>query len=550
MARSTKVQDVENAADEAMAVVQDNVQERLDIFEETLHAGVGLFSSNPNISKEDWKRFVEGSSVLQRYSGAQAVGFAKVVTAEEVDPFINTAKTLTESEFTISPIGDREVYTPILYLEPFDERNQKVVGYDMFSEEIRRLAMERARDTGDAVISEPVRLRQENGVDEQYGLLMYTPYYKVGIPVTTVQERRAAVQGYVYAAFRARTFISSVASRQQKSTIAYRVQSHKSQIPLYESDNYMKLDQAGLKHHTKLLEMNGVTFDFDFVFDESAFVSSASATRPMLVLFVGMLTAFLVALTILFLLKNKENEALLLQERAINSAKDNLLSIASHQLRTPATGVKQYLGLVLQGFSGDVPPRQSDLLQKAYTSNERQLKVINDVLYMARIDSGRIVLSRKKVEVKALVESLIDELKDEIAAKEHTLSVTLPKHRVWIEVDEHMLRMAVENLLTNAIKYTERAGKIALKVHKKRESVIISVKDNGVGVSDADQEKLFKEFSRIKNELSNQVSGTGIGLYLAKHLVELHGGTISVESIKGKGSIFTITIPLHAVNGS
>lgn len=233
------------------------------------------------------------------------------------------------------------------------------------------------------------------------------------------------------------------------------------------------------------------------------------------------------------------------KEKAVELAKDELLSLASHQLRTPATGVKQYVGMVLQGFSGKVPATQRKLLEKAYASNDRQLRIINEILHLAKIDSGRIVLAKQLTNLNELVKDIVNEQKPDIEAAKHTIEVELPKEPMIIHADTHMLRMAIENLLSNAIKYTPSGGHIGVRVFKEGPYACISIIDTGVGIDPSDKEKVFRQFSRLSNELSQQVGGTGIGLYLAKHLVELHNGHISMESEPGRGSVFTIAMPLH-----
>jgi len=263
------------------------------------------------------------------------------------------------------------------------------------------------------------------------------------------------------------------------------------------------------------------------------------------ILFFGTVTAGLIAYTVLLLIRARAHNLSTEKERAVELAKDELLSLASHQLRTPATGVKQYIGMVLQGFAGKVPQTQRKLLEKAYASNDRQLRIINEILHLAKIESGRIVLAKQLTNLNELASDVINEQKPDIQAAKHSISVAMPKSPMVIYADIHMLRMAIENLLSNAIKYTPRGGKIMVKIYKNNAEAIIEITDNGVGIKAGDIDIIFRQFSRLSNVMSQQVGGTGIGLYLAKHLVELHNGRVTVQSEPGKGSTFSIVMPLH-----
>jgi signal transduction histidine kinase len=268
--------------------------------------------------------------------------------------------------------------------------------------------------------------------------------------------------------------------------------------------------------------------------------------RPSGVLFFGVFTAMLISLIIYLVLRGRARDLQTQKERAVELAKDELLSLASHQLRTPATGVKQYVGMVLQGFSGDITDEQQSLLEKAYASNDRQLRIINEILHLAKIDAGRIVLARQSSDLNELVRDIINEQQPDIKASGHKLELHLPQKPTVANIDTHMLRMAIENLLSNAIKYTKPGGQLVVGVRKYHGQAYITVQDNGVGIDGNDIGKIFRQFSRLPNEMSQRVEGTGIGLYLAKHLVELHKGQIQVVSQPGKGSTFTIVLPLRA----
>lgn len=247
---------------------------------------------------------------------------------------------------------------------------------------------------------------------------------------------------------------------------------------------------------------------------------------------------------------NREvREAKELQKRnkelqALSRTKDEFVALASHQLRTPATAVKQYLGMVLQGFVGPIDPVQEELLAKAFDSNERQIQIINQILNAARADTGKLVVTPTLMDLASLLRGIGEEMRHDIEARKQSFTVLLPDKSVQVRADSGYLRMAIENLINNARAYTPDGGAIVLKLVIDKKHAHIVVEDTGVGIRKQDLTKLFAKFSRIHNELSVQAGGSGIGLYLAGEIVRLHGGTIGVTSKIGRGTVFTISLPL------
>jgi signal transduction histidine kinase len=255
----------------------------------------------------------------------------------------------------------------------------------------------------------------------------------------------------------------------------------------------------------------------------------------------------MLVMIISILVQSLRNEKIISFQRfSDQNSKDELLSLASHQLRTPATAVKQYLGMLLEGYAGKLTKEQFEHIKKAYSSNERQLETINQILYVTKADAGRLQLQKSHFNLNQLVDEVLSELNNRYKEKDQKL-VFKPKYvNITLYADKHCIRMVVENLLTNASKYTHRGGKVVIKTDKKPKIAILTVEDNGVGIGFEDRTKLFKKFSRIDNELSIEAGGSGIGLYLDKLLVEMHGGRISVVSEPNKGTLFSVHLPMRS----
>jgi PAS domain S-box-containing protein len=231
-------------------------------------------------------------------------------------------------------------------------------------------------------------------------------------------------------------------------------------------------------------------------------------------------------------------------EVRIERAKDEFVSLASHQLRTPATAVKNFIGLLRDGYAGPLTPEQQQYIDYAYESNESQLALISDLLNVARSESGRLELNITQVSMTELIASVVHEQQGSIDERQQTIELQMPKAAVFLPGDRDQLRMVVDNLVSNASKYTPTGGHITVSLRPSTKAIIVEVTDTGVGIAQKDQPKLFKKFARIQNARSTVVGGTGLGLYIVKQLVELHDGTVTIKSSLGQGSTFTVRLPI------
>lgn len=229
---------------------------------------------------------------------------------------------------------------------------------------------------------------------------------------------------------------------------------------------------------------------------------------------------------------------------ALNQAKDEFMSLASHQLRTPATGVKQYIGMLLQGYAGPVTNDQQMFLQTAYESNERQITIVNDLLQVARIDAGKVKLHKQPTDLVCLVKTVINEQASKFAERNQTVLFSSLAQQCIGRIDADRIRMVLDNIVDNASKYTEPDKTIRIKVRSNAKTASIIIKDQGIGLDIKSVDTIFQKFSRLNNPLSESVDGSGLGLYWAKKIVDLHQGSIIVTSAVGKGTTFTVTLPV------
>jgi signal transduction histidine kinase len=296
-----------------------------------------------------------------------------------------------------------------------------------------------------------------------------------------------------------------------------------------------------LIEHNRMTHLNDRNYWLQYI--EPIFnVNFSDRGMNVAVLATGYTLALFVFTTTALIKRSRLEKYELQRQIGIQQARDDLLALASHQLRTPATSVKQYLGILLDDMAGTTDDINKKIIQKAYDNNEKQLRIINDFLYMAKLDSGRIVIHPVSFMVKDAVKNIISEYAHRIEENNITCSVTI-RRNVTIKSDKQCFRMAFENILSNAVKYTPQGGTVEIDVYTRRKTLYIRVSDTGIGVPKQHQKQLFRKYIRFDNAQIATQDGTGIGLYIAKNLMELNGGTISYMP-NGRGSSFTIQLPI------
>lgn len=228
----------------------------------------------------------------------------------------------------------------------------------------------------------------------------------------------------------------------------------------------------------------------------------------------------------------------------LDVAKRDFISLASHQLRTPASGVKAFLSILLDGHAGALTKKQRDFIIKANESNDRQLDIIKSLLSLAAIQSGKIHLKKEATDLRSVLNRSLADHQSTLKAKNQRLAVQKSKQPLRINADATHLQMVFDNLLSNAIKYTPEKGLITVALWTTDTSAYVEVSDTGIGIAKKDLPALFQKFSRLHNPASKTVEVSGLGLYLAKSIVTLHGGTITVRSEPDIGTRFRVKLPL------
>lgn len=230
--------------------------------------------------------------------------------------------------------------------------------------------------------------------------------------------------------------------------------------------------------------------------------------------------------------------------RELDTTKDEFLSMASHQLRTPLTSVKGYISMVLDGDVGEVNDQQRKLLNEAFASSERMVRLIGDFLNVSRLQTGKFSLERKSVNLAELIAEEVESIDSIAAARDITLTYLPPEKFPLMDLDEDKIRQVVMNFLDNAIYYSRSPSTVAIKLYIEDKQAVVEVHDRGIGVPKEALGQLFTKFYRADNARRQRPDGTGVGLYLAKRVVVEHGGELIVDSTEGKGSVFGFRLPI------
>jgi len=247
-----------------------------------------------------------------------------------------------------------------------------------------------------------------------------------------------------------------------------------------------------------------------------------------------------------FILKLWDYALLYRKTKEVDKMKDEFISMASHELRTPVTGIKGFLSMVLDGSMGTVDDKARKGLEIVAAAAERLNILVEDILNISRIEQGRLKIEMMPTEIGDIVKDVVVELKVQADQKNLALNyMPLTDKIISINIDKERLKQILINLIGNSIKYTEK-GSIDVRVEAidNYKKLAIKIKDTGIGISATDKVRLFEKFYRVRNSKTAEIVGTGLGLWIVKQLVELQNGKIDIDSIENVGTQFTVSFPI------
>ena len=660
------------------------IQTELSSYIKAMQGARGLFAASNEVDRNEWRAYVDGLRLPQNYPGMQGMGFVQSLSAEQKAAHIAKVRREGNPSYTIYPEGVRQEYSSVVYVEPFNERNQRALGYDMLSDSTRRTAMERARDTGEPSLSGKVTLVQETDTDRQAGLIIYLPIYRQQAPINSIEQRKAALVGYVYTPIRVADFMRATIGEQTfglnigifdtKTPTALSVEDRLYVVnPQYGIENksyhpgFVRVDTLPVAGYSLTLRYSSLpTYD-----------TGTAQTLPTYVLFIGVLFSVLLAV-LTFLLSSSRNRALKLanamtidlrnerntaltnqhkneailssigdgvfvidpeekiimfnraaeaisgflyneavgqpykkilafhnekdgsivesfitmalsgkkaemarntmlrrkdgtvlpvadsaapivnargdlqgavvvfrdttQERQLEHMKDEFLSVASHELRTPMGAIRANISMILSGDYGPVNKELIEPLTDMKSSTVRLVELVTDLLNVARIEAGRMKFILSDFDIYDPLQSTVASLVP--LGKEKGIKITLDSAtNLLVQADVDKIKQIVINLVGNSLKFTDK-GSITISTSLQKNVVEVAVSDTGIGISPRDQEKLFGKFKQITSVQDGKPPGTGLGLYISREMIRKMGGELWIKHAEmGKGSVFAFTVP-------
>lgn len=233
------------------------------------------------------------------------------------------------------------------------------------------------------------------------------------------------------------------------------------------------------------------------------------------------------------------------EKYALEQMKDRFLSVAAHQLRTPIGSMRWSMELLRNGDFGELPAGAQEAIQELYDNSNRLLALINSLLDVSRIDQGKVNEESSLVDMTEVIQEVVTILSGEAKQRGITLTFTMPEKSLPpVRITRGHMFEAIENLVSNALRYSREGGLVTITVYSKKEGIEIRVTDTGIGIPEADQTKIFSKFFRASNAVRSFTDGSGLGLSVVKSYVEENGGTVSFESEENVGTTFIINLPL------
>jgi len=233
------------------------------------------------------------------------------------------------------------------------------------------------------------------------------------------------------------------------------------------------------------------------------------------------------------------------REKTAEKMKSEFVTLAAHQLRTPTSAVKWSIQVLLDGDLGELEEGQRKILEKMYSTNNKVIRLVKDLLNLAQIEEGKFLSKIVLSNIEDIIQLIINSRKDLIIKKKIKFELKKPETKLpKVMLDVEKIKIAIENILDNAIRYTSSGDSISISLEDKKKEIEVKIQDTGMGIPEDQQAKVFTKFFRGTNVMKVDTEGTGLGLYISKNIIEAHGGKIWFESERDEGTTFHFTIPI------
>jgi signal transduction histidine kinase len=554
------------------------IEQRLLAYEQVLRGGIAMFAATGGATRDEWRTYVAGLNLEKNYPGIQGMAYSQRIAPGELDAHIRKIRAEGYPDYTVRPVGARDSYLSILYIEPLDWRNQRAIGFDLMTEPTRREALVRARDTGLPSVSGKIKLLQETNREVQNGFLMCMPVYAPGASPVTAEERRLVLNGYICSVFRMRDLMQGIFGPGNLPDL--RLEIFDGDHALQESSMYDSLAAAVPKQGVSAAFSADQVFDFNgrswvLRFESlPAFDAGFEQQKTWLILVGGLLLSLLFSAVVWALATNRrralelarvntglesEIEGRIKLEAELKAARDaaetanqvkgEFLANVSHELRTPLTLILAPIEQLLA--AKHTPPGSREQLERVQRNALILLNRVNDTLDFSKAEAGKCEIHPEVVDVTVLLKSLAADALPVAAKKMCTISTQLDASLNNLYLDRGHFEKIALNFIGNALKFTPPGGHIEIETLALDGGWFeFAVRDSGPGIAAENLPLLFQRFQQIDNSATRRHGGTGIGLALVKGLTELMGGNVGVETEPGKGARFFVRLPCRLAEES
>lgn len=550
----SSLQDMKKLKEKEMETIfrefENKIQIQLNANAQILYNSSAFISSSDTITREEWNEFQTLNKSLTELSGMKGIGYLILINPENLNRFEKQIQNEGFSDFQIHPTGKRDLYSSILFLEPLTGNNIKALGYDGYSESIRRKAFDLSRDSDKVMLSDKIYLIQETDNRTAVGTIMVAPVFRSEAPKSTIDERRKAVKGWVFSAFRMDNLISGVLGSWDFQRIRLKIFDSNKIIPeklLFDSDSVYQINRTEEFEQTEFnlpMSFNDKVWALQFTNYFSR--QNLLTYQTFGVLFSGTLISIMLFILALNLM-NARSKTIKIQHlneqlKKVNLSKDRFISVLAHDLKSPFNSLLGFSEVLNENINELSKEQIEEFARNINSSAQVTYLLLEELLLWARIQTDHFPFTPKVINLFDTCKQIIDDHHLIAAQKKITIQNELEVN-LNVKADELMLKTILRNLISNAIKFTNEGGLIQIKAESKQEKVAVSISDNGIGMTSIELADLF-DLSHVHSKLGTaNEKGTGLGLLLCKDLVEKHSGEIWVESSPGKGSHFSFTLP-------
>jgi two-component system, OmpR family, sensor kinase len=536
--------------------VRESVAYRMQTYINALNQTKSMVTIFPDFSREEFRLYVQNLNFVKLYPGLLGIGWAQRVSGKELAHHQQDIRKKGFTDYAVWPLGQRTENFPIVMLEPFDWRNKRAFGYDMYTDDIRKSAMDRAWITGKAAATSKVVLVQETSKEVQPGFLIYVPVYAKTFKNHSGQADNLV--GFIYSPFRTKDLFEGIFENTRISRLidfeVFMGDKISDDNLVYNSDAIPVYKEKPPRKFSRRLHMKVAGQEWIILTQARPhFFQDSYDWIPSLILILGLFCSGLIFWAFFSYQKHSqamekiayENSELYSKAQEAVLVRDEFMSIASHELKTPLTSLKLHIqNLNRQVTKGGLESVDIEKLKKMTSVTNTQIgriaHLIENLLDVSRINSGKLALNKELIDVVEVMKETIERIGPQIESYSTELNLQSPD-TIHGEFDRLRLEQVVVNLVTNAAKYGNKKP-VTLRLKDQDNQLIIEVIDQGMGISEQDRQRIFSRFERIEAS-AKEISGLGLGLYITKQIVDAHGGTISVDSVLNQGSTFRVVLP-------